>query len=571
MIKMNTVVGVLLCALLPLAAQEAEIALPDVTTVVSGDTLTAGKDAVPDYSTVLPSDDTGKIELPQLEKAQSPAAAPSVAANGGTVSAGSAEKNVYAEGQIGGGYPFLFLGDFTVYRATGKAPFNITFSHKSNETFADNKASDGFFSRHTAVGAEKSLITEKSRNTFAASYNTDNYGLQSLSTPFFDMVCHTISASEDSRFTFDNGWNIVFGASGNWYNRYGGVRQALTVTDEDGNELTFDVDDVRADTALLDITPHAGFGWQNDVIDTGFRAQYTLQSNVGDGENFTDYDGTRFRNVSHRGEFGIFGDWKASDYVTLHGSVGLVVGSAMGDSTVVPPFTLGADITIPYSEDSDAVALVSLAGGLQSEQATVRALEKAYRFSYMSVMPAETSDWYGTAAVSVPVPLPAFDAFTVSGGATYRRTAFENGVWAPDYTARRDEAGLYWLESDERTDFLSTLGVRADAGGVTYRAQWEAQWLDLPALADRHSITLGASYEGARFSASAYAREALGASSDKTPEIGASAAVRVSPTLRLALMLTDIVKLLANTTRSYAHSDYATESGSAALVAQFQF
>ena len=83
--------------------------------------------------------------------------------------------------------------------------------------------------------------------------------------------------------------------------------------------------------------------------------------------------------------------------------------------------------------------------------------------------------------------------------------------------------------------------------------------------------TLGASYEGARFSASAYAREALGASSDKTPEIGASAAVRVSPTLRLALMLTDIVKLLANTTRSYAHSDYATESGSAALVAQFQF
>lgn len=47
-------------------AQEEAIALPDVTTVVSGGAITAGKDSVPDYSPVLPKKEDGKVSLPQI-------------------------------------------------------------------------------------------------------------------------------------------------------------------------------------------------------------------------------------------------------------------------------------------------------------------------------------------------------------------------------------------------------------------------------------------------------------------------------------------------------------------------
>ena len=361
----------------------------------------------------------------------------------------------------------------------------------------------------------------------------------------------------------------------------------------------FDLKGVRASTTTLDVTPHAGFGWQNDALAAGFDARYTLQGNLDDGDNLYAYSGSRYRNATHRGSFGIFGSWRTT-YVTLRGDFAAVVGSALGKPKVVLPFSLGADFRIPLAGGGNAAAgdgaleadgssaaagtavagaapadgrgiTLSVAGGLDSRQATVRELERSYRFAYAAALPAETSDWFGTAAVSVPVPVAAVEAFTVTGAATYRRTAFDNGVWTADYTGSRDDAGLYWLLPDDRSDLESTLGVSMDVRGIHYSAGWEAHWLDVPALCDRHALSLAASYEGARFSASARIAEALGADSDKVPQLDARAAVRASPTLRLALVLTDVVKLLSNTTRSFAHSDYASESGSAALVVQFQF
>ncbi|MBQ7159938.1 MAG: hypothetical protein IJS09_11040 [Treponema sp.] len=57
-------------------AQEEAIALPDVTTVVSGGAITAGKDSVPDYSPVLPDVETARVELPQVAEKVAEAPAP---------------------------------------------------------------------------------------------------------------------------------------------------------------------------------------------------------------------------------------------------------------------------------------------------------------------------------------------------------------------------------------------------------------------------------------------------------------------------------------------------------------
>ena len=51
-------------------SSENEIELPDVTTVISGGALTAGKDSVPDYKKILPDKNTGSLELPEMESVQ---------------------------------------------------------------------------------------------------------------------------------------------------------------------------------------------------------------------------------------------------------------------------------------------------------------------------------------------------------------------------------------------------------------------------------------------------------------------------------------------------------------------
>ena len=85
-------------AVFELSAQTIE--LPEVTTVISGETDKAGEDALPDFSDVLkiPAG-SGGVEpvLPEVETSENT-----------DIAAGKSkpvEKSVYAEGLIGGGYP----------------------------------------------------------------------------------------------------------------------------------------------------------------------------------------------------------------------------------------------------------------------------------------------------------------------------------------------------------------------------------------------------------------------------------------------------------------------------------
>ena len=63
-----------------LFAEEEAIALPDVTTIVSGGAITAGKDSVPDYAPVIPGLEDGRVEVPEIAEApeENPAPEPEV-------------------------------------------------------------------------------------------------------------------------------------------------------------------------------------------------------------------------------------------------------------------------------------------------------------------------------------------------------------------------------------------------------------------------------------------------------------------------------------------------------------
>lgn len=64
------------CGTFAFAQSEEAIALPDVTTVVSGGALTAGKDSVPDYSPALPTVEDGRVPLPQVADSSDGVSAP---------------------------------------------------------------------------------------------------------------------------------------------------------------------------------------------------------------------------------------------------------------------------------------------------------------------------------------------------------------------------------------------------------------------------------------------------------------------------------------------------------------
>ena len=51
------------------SAEEEAIALPDVTTLVSGGAITAGKDSVPDYAPLVPGMDDGRLDVPEIVEA----------------------------------------------------------------------------------------------------------------------------------------------------------------------------------------------------------------------------------------------------------------------------------------------------------------------------------------------------------------------------------------------------------------------------------------------------------------------------------------------------------------------
>ena len=130
------------------------IELPEVTTVISGDTEKVEADALPDFSDVLTtkpvSVGSGGVDpvLPEVETTEN-----TEIATGKTF---VTDKSVYAEGLLGGGYPTLFKGDIAVFRNVGESPFRFALYHDSSIGYAGHAFNDGFSDRLTKIEIEKS-------------------------------------------------------------------------------------------------------------------------------------------------------------------------------------------------------------------------------------------------------------------------------------------------------------------------------------------------------------------------------------------------------------------------------
>lgn len=530
---------------------ETEIELPDVTTVISGGALVAGKDSVPDYKKILPDKNTGTVQLPVMDSVQ----------EGKLTSRQyeqnfSDEKTVYAQGKVGGGFPFCFTGDFDIYRILGNSPFRISFFHRNYEDFADKKASDGYFFRNTGLEAEKKFLGEKCEFVFSGWYKNQDAGLQSKSNVFTDYLWNDLGATLNSLWNFENGWNLSLGFQGSYFNRYG-IKVSKDVVFEE---------EWQKNAKYLSLVPEFSAGWKNSRFDVNFLARYESQLNMKDSGTLYKAPEASSSEAVHKGQFMLNFAWLAEN-AGIYASAGIIVGNSIGKQKLLTPFTAGADFEISTPLSFRPLG-IKFEGGLDSVLEFAGNLEKKYRFSALGCLSSEETDWYGLARVSLPVK----EKFSVNFEGEFRKTAFENGVWAPDYEKNLSEAGFYLISQNERTEFKSLAEFCAETEKFSFSGSWKAFWIDVPACEEKHSIRAQLFFSPEkRWNLSASAAENFGDEVDKVPVLDFGAGLRVGKSIQLALEAEDIIKLLTGKTRAFSASQYEQSCGHVTALVKFQF
>lgn len=524
-----------------LSAQDSEITLPDVTTVVSGDSLTAGKNTVPDFSEILPSVPESPAVLPELPEVT---AGKSAGADE-TVAEKKTENSVYAEGLVGGGFPGFFTGNFSVYRSSGADPFRFGFNYDSAGGYAWRAFSDGFYDRTAAVTGEKTITMKNAVYKINGSYESLGNGLQNQYAGFYDVTRQTVAGKVDASWTLPNGFSMQSDIDTGWYNRFAGITGPAEAAD------------FAEKSAVFSLAPSVKAGWGSGGFSSYFSAAWYLQS---------DRDSVLSSGSTNRGRFGTGLGWK-NDFIHVYGDAAAVIGTALGDNPVIVPFALGINSSFMTGLSSRKVSLAA-EGGLSSEQPLYADLEKKYTFSALSDIPGETTDWYGKFSADIPVKGDL--SFTTD--AEYRRTAFGNGVWEPVYKDSSFTGGQYEYRQTEHTQFSTDAGVSFYKGMLTLRGSWKAQWLYVPVLESPDTISVSASLQGSesRWGAGTEVRFSPDGGSDHVPELNFSGFFRLTKAVRLAVSADDVVKLITGRSRTYA-GRYITRSGSAGFLIKFFF
>ncbi len=522
-----------------------EIKLPEMTTVISGDTPVAEKDVLPDFSDILEPSAEART-LPGIQDAQDvPETVESVPAD-----TGAGKKDIFVEGLVGAGYSNVFIGDFTVYKATGENPFKLHFGHDSASGYARNDVSDNFEDSKTTIFGEKTITTGITTWNVFGGYDRITDGLQLVSPVFEDMTKQKVHGGFTSDSFFNNGIEFLFGVDTSWYNRYNSLMYnapAYTAAEEGHS--------------IISSNPMARFSWSSDALTVGVEGKYTVHSNAGDS------DAMMFgKQTTHRGEAFTDIGWH-NDIFSVYEKAGIVAGTKIGDQSLLVPFTVGGSVRF-HTPLSDRAVELAAEGGMQTSQPTISDLETLYAFTYMAGIPGETSDWYGKETLSLPIA----DVLTLSQTGEYRKTAFDNGVWQPIYASTGVVSKLYGYTQKEMTRFKTVSAASVLMGPMTATVDWTAQWIDVPVLEYENTIGISASLQDstATYGGEVHVRFDLDSDADEVPNIGGETFYRMNQSVRLAAQVDDIVKLVTGKSRTYA-GDYIQRSGTAAVVVKFFF
>ncbi len=524
------------------AQSNSSIELPDLTTVVTSEQNDIEVIAVPDFEDVVQTESSSGKIVPEL---------PDVMVQGDSEVVISEEhgnnKQVYAQGEAGGGFPAAFIGNFTVSRITGYEPFRIAFSHDSEAGYKGRNLSDGYSYRNTNISLDKTFQWNKIRLDLGGKYETLGNGLQSKVDNIYSEDQNSLNGYARVNYELPKGFNVGTEIGLGYYTRYADI-----VNNASG------IEPYIAHSSVFDLSPNLYAGWENDSFTADLIGSFWYDGDM----RKTLTAGNRY---SNRGEIDLKGTWKY-EKMKLYGGAGIVFGDKLNGNKVIPPFNLGISTVFPVYY-SDRNTSIDLEGGLKSNRNSSEILEKTYKFSAIDVIPSETSNWFGLLNVKFPLKTE----FTGEIGFNFEKTAFGNGVWSPVYQSAACVDGLYKFEQVDKTIIATDLALTYRHKIFAGTLRWHANWKDAPALENKQTffVDLSVQDEKVRWGADCNIGFALD-SSDKIPVINFEGFAGLSSEVKLVLSAEDLLKLFDQQPRTYA-GQYIKDSGNVKILVRFLF
>lgn len=527
--------------------QEDSLVLPDITTIISQEETLVTKDAIPDFSGALPETfDTDTIpEVSDVESIQDDAV---------LLQAEETQETppvVFMEGEVGLGWPHVFDANFSLYQF-GNSPFSINFAYDSFGGYGNNSIDMGFFDTNIEMEAAKIISAKNSTWNLAASYKTQDVGLQGNSVIFDDINRQTVTSNIGWTLAFGSGFMLSLDFEALWFSRFAGYAGDLqNVAKDEDIALSF-----------LQGQPKITFSWQKDNFELGLDGEWTGGFFLGSNEeNINRIQGNFFAT------FGF-------PVVNLAASLGVVYNhitneSLQTDFTV--PFSLSTtfNFKLPFSEQKATLGLI---GGLNSNVIDLCLLEKNNPFTMFPeeqiVSNSEQTDWFGQMAMHIPIK----SNIELGVVADFRKTAFNNGILQTQKDNQFNSVtGLFNSEVVDSTRLATNISLSVAFSSFTTLFSWNSHWLDKTPGQSPQSLEASVSFITEKnWGLDLKVQENLGIDDDKVPVLDFSAFFKPSGKTKILLTVTDAIKLVTGKDRVFIEP-YIQQGGKVSASVQFMY
>lgn len=540
--------SLLFCSVLCFA-QEDQISLPDVTTVVTGESEGLN----------IPAPDLNKsVKLPKKSSSVTPQMPDIKEKAPVVVEEKPAPKpaSLMVEGRVGGGYPANILANFLIQQLGLRDTFSLLFNHDSFSAFGGSSQPKNFSASDTDIYLFKRFQLDRGVVDFTGFYGSVQNGFQNQIqdlTPVNQNIAkgklgYSMSIRGEHKL------NLAFGTD--FYSRYNDI-----------TNITDTLDSWQEESVLLFFVPTASYSkaFFDDALVLGASAAYNLDMDIKGTlvDEQTIYTNGRSLN---RGEL-LFNSEFKKEYFDLFGSAGLVFGDHQNDNSVIVPFTLKVVTRVPIKT---SIVTFCLAGGMESAKTSVNEEEQKYKYTAFSTLPSECSAWYGHFDTAIPFG----NNFKIAAAIDYKKTAFNNGYWEAEYSADGYNGGLFQYRNVEKEIFSTEVSALYEYGFYKLQALGKVNFMDLEPLESKYNYNVCLEYDPQkRFSGSVLVKGALD-SSDMLPQIDLEGTINLTENegapLKLSLYIQDLLKLASGSTRMYG-GDYFSESGKISLIMKFKY
>ena len=454
-------------------------------------------------------------------------------------------KNIFTEINIGGGFPALFYGDCLISNSNIDNPYRISFNYDSANGYKGHDLSDNFYDRTVKLLFEKKYKKDKLNVEIFSDINSVSNGLQQQSKGISAINQDMLLGKAVVKYDIGN--NIFIGSDTDisLYNRYGFISSENSVPKwlKKNNIFTFD---------------QSVYGqWSGYGFDTVLGLNYLGAFNIGDNIEGGD---------NNRGAIEGSVKW-SKNFFDVYGDFAIVIGSHLQKGNVIVPFNVGIDFSFPVYFSNRKFRIYA-EGGLESYYTPVEALERRFRFAALTNVPIETSFW--NCKLKLYIPLKS--SFSANVSVEYKNTAFDNGVWEPDYYSSSEkffENGLYKIVQKSQQLLITDFSVTYQNEMFAVKGGLYSNWLDIPALEGMQIITLDLSFQDEDFKWGANLSGRYKIDKDWVlPVINLGAFMKLSSSMSINISLCDIIPMFNASTRIYA-GNFADRGFEASLFLNF--